>query len=73
MIIFILIDTGTKLILSGEVTLHDLKLRREALDKFNLPVDVLEGKKQTNKQKKKKYCSNIYLIKKVKVILVNSH
>ncbi|KAI9273340.1 hypothetical protein EDC94DRAFT_192131 [Helicostylum pulchrum] len=28
---------------SGEVTLRDLKLRREALDKFNLPVDVLEG------------------------------
>lgn len=28
----------------GEVTLRDLKLRREALDKFNLPVDVLEGK-----------------------------
>lgn len=57
MIIFILIDTGTKLILPGEVTLHDLKLRREALDKFNLPVDVLEGKKQTNKQKKKKKIS----------------
>lgn len=30
----------------GEVTLRDLKLRREALDKFNLPVDVLEGKLQ---------------------------
>lgn len=29
---------------AGEVTLRDLKLRREALDKFNLPVDVLEGK-----------------------------
>lgn len=29
--------------LLGEVTLRDLKLRREALDKFNLPVDVLEG------------------------------
>ncbi|KAI8644804.1 hypothetical protein BD408DRAFT_104972 [Parasitella parasitica] len=28
---------------SGEVTLRDLKLKREALDKFNLPVDVLEG------------------------------
>lgn len=24
--------------------MRDLKLRREALDKFNLPVDVLEGK-----------------------------
>jgi vacuolar protein sorting-associated protein 13A/C len=30
-------------IIIGEVTLRDLKLRREALDKFNLPVDVLEG------------------------------
>ncbi|KAI8878766.1 hypothetical protein K501DRAFT_124944, partial [Backusella circina FSU 941] len=28
---------------SGEVILRDLKLRREALDKLNLPVDVLEG------------------------------
>ncbi|KAI9283162.1 hypothetical protein BY458DRAFT_427893 [Sporodiniella umbellata] len=28
---------------SGEVKLRDLKLRREALDKLNLPVDVLEG------------------------------
>ncbi|KAI9480349.1 MAG: hypothetical protein EXX96DRAFT_521344 [Benjaminiella poitrasii] len=28
---------------SGQVTLRDLKLRREALDKLNLPVDVLEG------------------------------
>ncbi|KAI8968414.1 hypothetical protein BDF20DRAFT_896210, partial [Mycotypha africana] len=28
---------------SGEVTLRHLKLRREALDKFNLPIDVLEG------------------------------
>ncbi|KAI8888651.1 hypothetical protein K501DRAFT_320796 [Backusella circina FSU 941] len=28
---------------SGEVTLRDLKLRREALDNLDLPVDVLEG------------------------------
>ncbi|RCI00207.1 hypothetical protein CU097_014138 [Rhizopus azygosporus] len=28
---------------SGEVKLRDLKLRREALDKLNLPIDVLEG------------------------------
>ncbi|KAG1448789.1 hypothetical protein G6F56_008845 [Rhizopus delemar] len=28
---------------SGQVKLRDLKLRREALDKLNLPVDVLEG------------------------------
>ncbi|KAJ3192438.1 hypothetical protein HK101_006567 [Irineochytrium annulatum] len=27
----------------GDVVLHNLRLRREALDKFNLPVDVLEG------------------------------
>jgi hypothetical protein len=30
--------------LLGEVVLRDLKLKREALDKLNLPVDVLEGK-----------------------------
>ncbi|KAI8384441.1 uncharacterized protein BYT42DRAFT_612143 [Radiomyces spectabilis] len=28
---------------SGEVVLRNLKLKREALDKLNLPVDVLEG------------------------------
>jgi len=28
---------------SGDVVLRDLQLRREALDKFDLPVDVLEG------------------------------
>ncbi|KAJ3104766.1 hypothetical protein HK100_004002, partial [Physocladia obscura] len=28
---------------SGDVVLHNLKLKREALDKFNLPVDVVEG------------------------------
>jgi len=28
---------------SGEVVLKNLQLKREALDKFNLPVDVLEG------------------------------
>ncbi|KAJ3332602.1 hypothetical protein HDU76_013706 [Blyttiomyces sp. JEL0837] len=27
----------------GDVALHNLKLKREALDKFNLPVDVLDG------------------------------
>ncbi|KAJ3106617.1 hypothetical protein HDU97_005982 [Phlyctochytrium planicorne] len=27
----------------GDVVLHNLRLKREALDKFNLPVDVLEG------------------------------
>ncbi|KAJ3205144.1 hypothetical protein HDU82_005381, partial [Entophlyctis luteolus] len=27
----------------GDVALHNLKLKREALDKFNLPVDVVEG------------------------------
>jgi vacuolar protein sorting-associated protein 13A/C len=27
----------------GDVVLRDLQLRREALDKFDLPVDVLEG------------------------------
>ncbi|KAJ3291062.1 hypothetical protein HK104_006345 [Borealophlyctis nickersoniae] len=27
----------------GDVVLHNLKLKREALDKFNLPIDVLEG------------------------------
>ncbi|KAI9340870.1 hypothetical protein BDR26DRAFT_820276 [Obelidium mucronatum] len=28
---------------SGDVVLHNLRLKREALDKFNLPVDVVEG------------------------------
>lgn len=28
---------------SGEANLRDLKLRREALDKLDLPIDVLEG------------------------------
>ncbi|KAJ3031870.1 UNVERIFIED_CONTAM: hypothetical protein HDU68_011629 [Siphonaria sp. JEL0065] len=28
---------------SGDVVLQNLRLKREALDKFNLPVDVLEG------------------------------
>ncbi|KAI9287283.1 vacuolar protein sorting-associated protein vps13 [Umbelopsis sp. AD052] len=28
---------------SGDVVLRDLQLKREALDKFDLPVDVLEG------------------------------
>ncbi|CAO3651068.1 unnamed protein product [Cunninghamella blakesleeana] len=28
---------------SGEVVLRNLKLKREALDKLNLPIDVLEG------------------------------
>ncbi|KAJ3408710.1 hypothetical protein HDV05_004781 [Chytridiales sp. JEL 0842] len=27
----------------GDVVLHNLRLRKEALDKFNLPIDVLEG------------------------------
>ncbi|KAJ1986508.1 Vacuolar protein sorting-associated protein 13 [Dimargaris cristalligena] len=27
----------------GDVKLHNLQLKREALDKFNLPIDVLEG------------------------------
>lgn len=30
-------------IFSGDVKLRNLKLRREALDKFKLPVDVSEG------------------------------
>lgn len=29
--------------LVGEVVLRNLQLKKEALDKFNLPVDVLEG------------------------------
>ncbi|KAI8811809.1 hypothetical protein BJ742DRAFT_753443 [Cladochytrium replicatum] len=28
---------------SGDLVLHNLRLRRDALDKFNLPVDVVEG------------------------------
>ncbi|KAI8844441.1 hypothetical protein BJ741DRAFT_543605 [Chytriomyces cf. hyalinus JEL632] len=28
---------------AGDVVLHNLRLKREALDKFNLPVEVLEG------------------------------
>lgn len=28
---------------SGEVVLKGLKLKKEALDKFRLPVDVIEG------------------------------
>ena len=28
---------------TGEVVLRNLKLKREALDKLDLPVDVLEG------------------------------
>ncbi|RUP43863.1 vacuolar protein sorting-associated protein vps13, partial [Jimgerdemannia flammicorona] len=28
---------------SGEVVLRNLQLKKEALDKFNLPIDVLEG------------------------------
>ncbi|RKP03518.1 hypothetical protein CXG81DRAFT_9373 [Caulochytrium protostelioides] len=27
----------------GDVVLHNLRLRREALDQFNLPIDVVEG------------------------------
>lgn len=30
-------------IYSGEVVLKNLKLKKEALDKFRLPVDVIEG------------------------------
>jgi hypothetical protein len=27
----------------GDVVLRNLQLKKEALDKFNLPIDVLEG------------------------------
>lgn len=30
----------------GEVVLRNLKLKREALDKLDLPVDVLEGNEE---------------------------
>jgi hypothetical protein len=29
--------------IQGQLTLHNLKLKKAALDKFQLPVDVLEG------------------------------
>jgi vacuolar protein sorting-associated protein 13A/C len=34
---------STCISLTGDVVLRDLQLKREALDKFDLPVDVLEG------------------------------
>ena len=32
---------------SGQLTLRNLRLKRSALDKFRLPVDVLEGQRTT--------------------------